>query len=652
MAKKDVKILELELRITESKMRIKDLKQSITDLDGRTLKYRKAVQALAVEEGKLVKRQGQLATSNKELTNSTNDLIGTTGGKSGKGGKGLSGVSAASGSADASVLEMGRTISDSNYGIRGMANNLSQLVSNLTYTTKKAGSLALGFKALWSSIAGPLGLILAFQGIIALWERYDMKQEEAKRNMKDTTNEFKEQVEQVNAYTNALKNLNLKEEDRLEMLNKISKVSDDFADIVKKNKDNTDDLVDSIKDYIKVQGLRASLDAELIKEAGRQDYFEKALKAYTDGDEDAMMTIIRNRTSFVQKSFAFLTGNTDLFMKIDPTANIKEYFQKKILEPFARQGETSKSKIQDILNQLGDLDAPFGDDKELKEGTIAFFNSMIKPLQKDQEELATTSGEYRKLQREIDNYLAKIYQIKREARGTVDGAVSALVPEGATPVSLEDDPEIQYQKMKAEGLIAVGKDLNSRLEGLRLEEAAKILIKEEFEREQKALTFAHASNLFGLAQGLVEDNKGLQAAFIIAQKGAAIGEMIMDYNIATLANTAHAAGLGPVLGPTYLAGANSLAKLNLVGGIAGATLGAATALSALGKGGSGGSSGSGATDSGRTFDFNLAGSTGQNQLAQTIGGQVQQPIKAYVVSSEITNQQQFDNQIQGEVTIG
>ena len=65
-----------------------------------------------------------------------------------------------------------------------------------------------------------------------------------------------------------------------------------------------------------------------------------------------------------------------------------------------------------------------------------------------------------------------------------------------------------------------------------------------------------------------------------------------------------------------------------------------------------GSSGGSSVDTGRTFDFNLAGSTGQNQLAQTIGGQVAQPIKAYVVSSEITNQQQFDNQIQGEVTIG
>ena len=33
----------------------------------------------------------------------------------------------ASGGATATVLELGRTISDSNYGIRGMANNLSQL---------------------------------------------------------------------------------------------------------------------------------------------------------------------------------------------------------------------------------------------------------------------------------------------------------------------------------------------------------------------------------------------------------------------------------------------------------------------------------------------------------------------------------------------
>ena len=60
----------------------------------------------------------------------------------------------------------------------------------------------------------------------------------------------------------------------------------------------------------------------------------------------------------------------------------------------------------------------------------------------------------------------------------------------------------------------------------------------------------------------------------------------------------------------------------------------------------------GSGSQGRTFDFNLVGSTGVNQLAQTVGGQVQQPIKAYVVGSEITNQQAFDNQIQGQATIG
>ena len=42
--------------------------------------------------------------------------------------KGLNPMIDKTGLAGATVVELGRTISDSNYGIRGMANNLSQLV--------------------------------------------------------------------------------------------------------------------------------------------------------------------------------------------------------------------------------------------------------------------------------------------------------------------------------------------------------------------------------------------------------------------------------------------------------------------------------------------------------------------------------------------
>ena len=64
----------------------------------------------------------------------------------------------------------------------------------------------------------------------------------------------------------------------------------------------------------------------------------------------------------------------------------------------------------------------------------------------------------------------------------------------------------------------------------------------------------------------------------------------------------------------------------------------------------GGSAGGG--PAGREFDFNLVGSTGENQLAQATAGQLNQPVQAYVVSGDITSQQQLDNTIQTNASFG
>ena len=72
--------------------------------------------------------------------------------------------------------------------------------------------------------------------------------------------------------------------------------------------------------------------------------------------------------------------------------------------------------------------------------------------------------------------------------------------------------------------------------------------------------------------------------------------------------------------------------------------------------GSGGSIGAAAGGNGegesREFNFNLAGSTQSNQLTQSIASQLSQPIQTYVVSSEITSQQQLDLNISNTATIG
>ena len=66
----------------------------------------------------------------------------------------------------------------------------------------------------------------------------------------------------------------------------------------------------------------------------------------------------------------------------------------------------------------------------------------------------------------------------------------------------------------------------------------------------------------------------------------------------------------------------------------------------------GGGTAGGDEGGGRAFDFNLVGSTGTNQLAEAVGGQFQQPVQAYVVSSEMTSQQELDLQIEAGASIG
>ena len=96
-----------------------------------------------------------------------------------------------------------------------------------------------------------------------------------------------------------------------------------------------------------------------------------------------------------------------------------------------------------------------------------------------------------------------------------------------------------------------------------------------------------------------------------------------------------------------------IAKNKISAGISIASI-LATSLSSKGSisgGGGGGAAGGGG--GGRTFDFNLVGSTGQDQLAQAVGGQFSQgPVQAYVVSSQMTSQQQLDNIIESDATFG
>tara|TARA_R100000541_G_scaffold21144_2_gene30983 strand:+ start:4332 stop:6203 length:1872 start_codon:yes stop_codon:yes gene_type:complete len=151
-----------------------------------------------------------------------------------------------------------------------------------------------------------------------------------------------------------------------------------------------------------------------------------------------------------------------------------------------------------------------------------------------------------------------------------------------------------------------------------------------------------------LLKKLGEDSKALQATALIAEAGVGVAKMIIGKNTADLADTAHAATLGPVAGPAYLTSKLVLNKVNLGIGLASTALATTKGLQALGKGGSvdrgddsqGGGSGASAPS------FNLVEGSEGNQIQNSIQNVNETPLRAYVVAQDVTSQQSLDRQIE------
>ena len=96
----------------------------------------------------------------------------------------------ASGGATTSVLELGRVVSDAPYGIRGMANNVSQLASNMLFTSQQIDQTTgkvIGFggvlKDMGKVFMGPLGLLFLIQGAIAALDYFKGAATKAKKEL-------------------------------------------------------------------------------------------------------------------------------------------------------------------------------------------------------------------------------------------------------------------------------------------------------------------------------------------------------------------------------------------------------------------------------------------------------------------------------------
>ena len=185
----------------------------------------------------------------------------------------------------------------------------------------------------------------------------------------------------------------------------------------------------------------------------------------------------------------------------------------------------------------------------------------------------------------------------------------------------------------------------------------KAAIDEKMRINQQYISFARSIST--ILSELAGENEEIQKAALIFEKGAAIADVVFQANASNamiLSNMLAAnsmiltryAGVIPAAAPEMAAVtklATGMMTMNKIG--AGLSIGAILATGynqyrLIGQNGSTGGTGSASV---QAPDFNVVGASPTNQLAEAVSGQMQQPVRAFVVGAEITEQQELDRKI-------
>jgi len=135
----------------------------------------------------------KVKTSTSQASKATEDL----------GKKNLDMMSKA-GLAGATLTEIGRTISDLPYGIRGVANNISQLSTLFVTLVSTTGGLSNAIKLLRTQLAGPLGVVLAIQAVVAALDYFAGRSAKATAEIDSFGNKFGESAAKLRSYRDVL----------------------------------------------------------------------------------------------------------------------------------------------------------------------------------------------------------------------------------------------------------------------------------------------------------------------------------------------------------------------------------------------------------------------------------------------------------------
>ena len=648
------------------------------------------------------------------------------------------GLARASGGATTSVLELGRVVSDAPYGIRGMANNVSQLASNMLFTAQQIDKttgkvIGLGgvLTQMGKTFIGPLGVLFAIQAVISALDYFYGGMKKAEDGSKDLRYSTVELESTMSKLYLTQDDVNKKIDEYIELIIKKKEVAKAEAEFQKELTDIDKDLAEArirasksvmsqkekeLSSPEAIANVKKANDAaikevnrlenervRIIKESlAKQKEIRDAQKAFDAAEEGTVKALQDKKSELekeqkalsdtsqkwkeyqkaidsVQKSIEEITGKQKKDKKLkfilkDP----KEFNEElKTLEGMALE-YYQKSLGKQAENGLDKLKAEKSNEedrlKALKESNEDRFEEQAEAAKKEYDtylKIEVAKGNITEIERQKkqlafnDSVNLDVANQKKAAEKSYTGAIKALnflydglfkaekkkqagdkkradleiwkakldamrdyaakakeiLSSVASFIDGEFDRELATEKNKTN---AINNELNQRLLNENLSKD---------ERKSIQNQIAKNDELLRQKQEKVEKRR------FEMNKAVNIAKAVVDTYSAAVAALKNNGGVPSGLPAMFGTIAVGLAQV--------ATIARQKFVSSAGAGtpvrSGGGGSSSGGND--RSFNFNLVGNTQANQIAEAIQNQFSSPLKAYVVSRDVTTQQELDMNI-------
>ena len=490
---------------------------------------------------------------------------------------------ATSGLNNAILLETGRLASDASYGFQGIANNLGQLISLFQISAKNAGGFLANLKQLGRSMLGTGGLLIGIQLLISFLPQLE-------RLFNRNSKEAKRLAKEIGEASKSIQS-------QIDLLKEFTKIMDE-----------TNLGVDQLRETVKI------LSSEFPD-------FKKLFDGLDSYDESSVKNLILDFKNLKNLELDIVKLRTTARIQRENLLklNKEEGADKAVIKNLEIEQLVNNIRLTELIKERVDLIDSFKDKTVesigIEDGlaqTIEFNLDKQKNLLIEINDLKLEGTKFIDIDPEMekDNFLLqfKIKNIQEEIEAKRKASLQEL--------------DIYYKDLDNFTFIESEK---AKINAFYNKEQADAAIKsgKDFDDLQLRKLAALATFTEGFSQLLGEQSaagKAFASATALIDTYAAVMQVWSDKSLPYAFKVIASAGV-------LATGISNVQKIN--------------AVDVSGRGQTGAAGGTI-----NAPDFNVVGTSETSQLAQAVGQTSQsQVIKAYVVGSEITSQQEFDRKI-------